>query len=201
MIYRDRFGYLRQIPNAQFGDGFGDYSDVGEIIYDGFGNPLGILPFLAALAAPLAAKFLPKLTAALPGLVSSITGRRPSSSPAPAAPPPPPLHAPVVSAPATPTIVQMPVPVPIPPQQPMRPSPYLQAQPPPMRLYRRRRRFRRRAPVRLRVTEQVTVPPSSEVRFHPPGVSVSPAPPAAPPLASESSGGMGAFYEPFSFFG
>jgi hypothetical protein len=207
MIYRDRFGYRRQIPDAQFGDGFGDYSDVGEVIYDGFGNPLGILPFLAALAAPLAAKFLPKLTAALPGLVSSITGGRPSLSPAPAAAPPPPLPAPVVSAPATPTIVQMPVPVPIPPQQPIGPSPYLQAQPPPMRIYRRRRRLRRRAPVRLRVTEQVTVPPSSQVRFHPPGVSVSPAPPspafpAAPPLASESTGGMGgAFYEPFSFFG
>jgi hypothetical protein len=197
MIYRDRFGYLRQMPDAQFGDGFGDYSDAGGVIYDGFGNPLGILPFLAALA-PLAAKFLPKVTAALPGLVSSITGGRPSAPPTPAAaPPPPPPPAPVVSVPATPTIIQVPVPLPIPPQQPMGPSPYLQAQQRPLRIYRRRRRLRRRAPMRLRVTEQVTVPPSSQVRFHPPGVSVSPTPSPAPaeepPVATESSGEMSGY--------
>jgi hypothetical protein len=190
MIYRDRFGYLRQMPDAQFGDGFGDYSDAGEVIYDGFGNPLGILPFLAALA-PLAAKFLPKVT----GLVSSITGASPSAQPTPAAAPPPP--APVVSVPATPTIIQVPVPLPTPPQQPMGPSPYFQAQQRPLSIYRRRRRLRRRAPMRLRVTEQITVPPSSQVRFHPPGVSVSPtpspAPPEAPPVATESSGEMSGY--------
>jgi hypothetical protein len=208
MIYRDRFGYLRQIPDAQFGDGFGDYSDAGEVIYDGFGNPLGILPFLAALAAPLAQKLIPRVAASLPGLVSSITGRRPSVPPTPEAappPPPPPPPAPVVSAPTTPTIIQVPVPFPMPPQQPMGPSPYPQAQQRPLRIYRRRRHLRRRAPVRLRVTEQVTVPPSSQVRFHPPGVSISPppspAPPAAPPVATESSGEMsGAFYGPFDNF-
>ncbi len=196
MIYRDRFGYLRQIPDAQLGDGFGNYSDSGQVIYDGFGNPLGILPFLAALA-PLAAKFLPKVTAALPGLVSSITGGGPSAQPTPAAaPPPPPPPAPVVSVPATPTIIQVPVPFPT-PQQPMVPSPYLQAQQRPLSIYRRRRRLRRRAPMRLRVTEQVTVPPSSQVRFHPPGVSVSPTPsptpPEAPPVATESSGEMSGY--------
>ena len=197
MIYRDRFGYLRQMPDAQFGDGFGDYSDAGGVIYDGFGNPLGILPFLAALA-PLAAKFLPKVTAALPGLVSSITGGGPSAPPTPAAaPPPPPPSAPVVSVPATPTIIQVPVPLPIPPQQPMGPSPYLQAQQRPLSIYRRRRRLRRRAPMRLRVTEQMTVPPSSQVRFQPPGVSVSPTPSPAPteasPVATESSGEMSGY--------
>src|SRR5262249_42288912 len=162
-------GYLRQIPDGQFGDGFGDYADAGQVIYDGFGNPLGILPFLAALAAPLAQKLIPRVAAALPGLVSSITGRRPSAPPTPEAtpPPPPPPPTPVVSPPTTPTIIQVPVPFPIPPQQPMGPSPYLQVPQRPLNIYRRRRRLRRRVPVRLRVTQQLTVPPSAQVRFHP----------------------------------
>jgi hypothetical protein len=208
MIYRDGFGYLRQVPDGQFADGLGDYSDAGEVVYDGFGNPLGIAPFLAALA-PLAAKLIPAAASFLPGLVSSVMGPRPSAPPPqataplplPAAPPSAPAPPPVITAPATPTIIQVPVPVPMPLQQPLGPSPYLQPRRP-LIVYRRRRRVRR-VPVRLRVTERVTAPPT-EVPAQPPPVAVLPPPqvppPSAPPVATESSGGVSGYgwYAPFS---
>jgi hypothetical protein len=205
MIYRDRFGYLRQIPDGQFGDGFGDYSDAGEVIYDGFGNPLGILPFLAALAPvlkPLALKLIPQVAAALPGLIS-----RPRAA-APAPPPPAPTTPPVsfpppAPAPAAPTIIQVPMPMPMmPPIAPPMPAPGAQR---PV-FFARRRRPRRRVPVRLRVREEVTAPPGAAVRVQPPFVSVSPRAPVpspvpAPSVATESSGEMsGAFYGPFDNF-
>jgi hypothetical protein len=200
MIYRDGFGYLRQVP-----DGLGDYSDAGEVVYDGFGNPLGIAPLLAALA-PLAKTLIPAAASFLPGLVSSVMGPRPSAPTPPAiAPPPPPAGPPapppVITAPATPTIIQVPVPVPMPLQQPLGPSPYLQPRRP-LIVYRRRRRVRR-VPVRLRVTERVTAPPA-EVPAQPPPVAVLPPPqvppPSAPPVATESSGGVSGYgwYAPFS---
>jgi hypothetical protein len=104
MIYRNEFGYLRQIPDEQFADGLGDY---GEVIYDGFGNPLGILPFPAA-PAPLAAKLLPKAAAALPGLIST---------PRAAAPAPPSAGAAVrVQPPLVSVSPRAPVPEPVPAQ-------------------------------------------------------------------------------------
>lgn len=103
MIYRNGFGYLRQIPDGQFADGLGDY---GEVIHDGFGNPLGILPFPAA-PAPLAAKLLPRAAAALPGLISTPRAAAPGPPLAgPAAPPvffPPPAPAPAAPAPSVAT--------------------------------------------------------------------------------------------------
>jgi hypothetical protein len=184
MIYRNRFGYLRQIANERFADGLGNY---GEVIYDGFGNPLGILPFLAALApalAPLAAKLLPKAAAILPGLIS------PPRAAAPAPPPPMPVTPPIsflppAPAPAVSTTVQVPVPTPM-----MPPMPAPGAQRPVY--FARRRRPRRRVPVRLRVREEVTVPPETTVRVQPPVVGVS------PPASGELSG---TFYGPFSVFG
>jgi hypothetical protein len=187
MIYRNEFGYLRQIPDERFADGLGNY---GEVIYDGFGNALGILPFLAALApalAPLAAKLLPKAAAILPGLIS-----RPRAA-APAPPPPAPVTPPIsfpppAPVPAAPTIIQVPVPMPMmAPIAPPMPAPGAQR---PV-FFARRRRPRRRIPVRLRVREDVTAPPATTVRLQPPGVSVSPA-------SGELSG---AFYGPFSVFG
>jgi hypothetical protein len=187
MIHRNEFGYFRQIPDERFADGLGNY---GEVIYDGFGNPLGILPFLAALVpalAPLAAKLLPKAAAILPGLIS-----RPSAA-APAPPPPMPVTPPIslpppMPAPAPPPIIQMPPPMPMmPPIAPPMPTPGAQR---PV-YFVRRRRPRRRAPVRLRVREEVTAPSAATVRVQPPLVSVS------PPPSGELSG---AFYGPFSVF-
>jgi hypothetical protein len=202
MTYRDEFGYFRQIPDGRFADGLGNY---GEVIYDGFGNPLGILPFLAALVpalAPLAAKLLPKAAAILPGLIS-----KPRAT-APAQPPPVPTTPPVsfpapAPAPAAPTIIQVPAPMPVmPPIAPLTPAPGAQR----LLYFPRRRRRRRRAPVRLRVRQEVTAPPAATVRVQPPLVRISPPGPVpAPPgpsVATESSGGVsGAFNGPFSFFG
>jgi hypothetical protein len=187
MIYRNEFGYLRQIPDARFADGLGNY---GEVIYDGFGNPLGILPFLAALApalAPLAAKLLPKAAAILPGLIS------PPRAAAPAPPPPMPVTPPIsvpppAPAPAVSTTVQVPVPMPMMPPMPPMPAPGAQR---PV-YFARRRRPRRRVPVRLRVREEITAPSAATVHVQPPLVSVS------PPATGELSG---AFYGPFSVFG
>jgi len=188
MTYRNEFGYLRQVPDERFADGLGNY---GEVIYDGFGNPLGILPFLAALApalAPLAAKLLPKAAAILPGLFSP-----PRAAP-PAPPPPMPVTPPMsfpppAPAPAAATPIQVPMPMPMmPPIAPPTPTPGAQR----LVYFARRRRPRRRVPVRLRVREEVTAPPAATVRVQPPPVSVS------PPASGELSG---AFYGPFSFFG
>jgi hypothetical protein len=194
MIYRNRFGYLTHIPDGRFADRLGDY---GEVIYDGFGNSLG-LPFIAALA-PLAAKLIPAAAAIVPGLISK---RRA------AAPPPPPLQAtppvsfppPTPPPPVAPTIIQVPVPIPMMP--PPIPAPRAQRL-----VFLARRRRRRRVPVRLQLREEVTAPPAATVRVQTPLVSVSPPAPMSaslpgPSVATESSGGMrGAFYEPFSFYG
>ena len=57
MLVQDTLtGYLHEVPDAQiYGAPYGEYPEpMGEVVYDGFGNPVG-LPFLA----PLAAKILP----------------------------------------------------------------------------------------------------------------------------------------------
>jgi hypothetical protein len=201
MIYRNAFGYLRQIPDGHFADGLGDY---GEVIYDRFGNALGF-PAIAALA-PFVAKLLPAAAAILPGLISKPRAEAPA--PPPSAPAIPPVSfTPPTPAPTAPTIIQVPVPMPMmPPIAPPMPMPGAQR----LVLVARRRRYRRprrRVPVRLRVREEVTAPPGATVRVQPPAFSVSPlrsaaAPVPEPSVATESSGGMGgAFYEPFSFFG
>jgi hypothetical protein len=82
MLIRDRFGYFYDVPDERFRGWVAP--GLGEIAYDGFGNPLGF-PALAALL-PLAAKFLPMAASLLPGLTSSAP---------PPAPPPAPVPAPV----------------------------------------------------------------------------------------------------------
>lgn len=174
MIFRDQLGYLRQVPDEQFADGFGQYPEFGEMLYDGLGNPLG-LPFLATL--------IPAAAAALPGIISSFTKPRTPALPWP--PQPIPLPAP--------NVIQSPAPMP--------PSIYgPTAVQRPVVVYRRRRA--RRAPFRLRVPEPVTVPPAAEVHIEPPPLSVLPpevepvppssVPPPEPP-ATESSGGVSGY--------
>ena len=177
MIIRDQFGYLHDVPNRQF-VGAGE-SPFGEVVYDGFGNPLGAFPALAALLPSL----LPMITSILPGLIPGPSA--PPSPPPSAPPPPPPLpFTPEPVAPALQKVVVIREPGPAAPV----PLPY--APPVPatalMKVFRRRRvRRRRRAPVRARlerrVTEQLTVPPL-------PG-SAEP----LPPPATESSGGLGGY--------
>jgi len=91
-------GYLHEVPGYAGWGGWGGYPappEVGwyggsglgatdpygagygeghyQVAYDGFGNPVGAFPALAALA-PLAAKFLPMALPALPGLLKSLLG-------------------------------------------------------------------------------------------------------------------------------
>ena len=174
MLFRDQFGYFHDVPNERVGwvsPGF------GEVVHDGFGNPLGF-PLLSLL--PLAAQILPSLL----GPAGS-----PSSPPAPAAPPPPP----VASSPPSPVQLFAPSPSMSPPQvivireptperaaflQPLQP-----AQIAPRVLLHRRGARRRRTPIRARVerfTEQVSVPPSAL--------------PEPVSMATEASGEMNGWY-------
>jgi hypothetical protein len=66
MLVQDTLtGYLHEVPDSQaYGAYLGELPDpMGEVAYDGFGNPVG-LSFLA----PLAAKFAPTALKALPGI-------------------------------------------------------------------------------------------------------------------------------------
>jgi hypothetical protein len=188
MLIRDRFGYLRDIPEQRFGRW--SNSGLGEVVYDGLGNPVGAFPFLAALA-PLAAKILPMAANLLPMLAPS----RPSSPP-PASPPapallPPSSYEPIRSAatPAPPQIIVVREPpspgAPFPPPSSLGPG-----QMRPLVVFRRRGLRRRRPRVRVKVertTEQVSLPP-------PPALS-------PPPVASESSGGVNGWYPSARFGG
>ena len=177
MLIRDRFGYFYDVPDERFSGWVAP--GLGEIAYDGFGNPLGF-PALAALL-PLAAKFLPMAASLLPGLTSSAPP--PAQPPAPVRAPAAPPVAPVIAPPQV-IVIREPAPaMPAGPQGIMRSVQAL----PRVRLHRRRGR---RRPVRVKVerlTEQVTVPP----------------PAALPPpqtTATEASGGMNGWY-PAPHFG
>ena len=71
MLVQDTLtGALHEVPEVS---GYGYYGEPAETmgeLYDGFGNPVGFLPFLA----PLAAKLLPALSNVLPGIAKSIPG-------------------------------------------------------------------------------------------------------------------------------
>ena len=72
MLVQDTLtGYLHEVPDSQaYGAYLGELPDqMGEVVYDGFGNPVG-LPFLA----PLAAKFAPTALKALPGIFRGVRG-------------------------------------------------------------------------------------------------------------------------------
>jgi hypothetical protein len=122
-------GYLHEVPDYQLGY-WGEVPEqlygVGQVIYDGLGNPVG-LPFLAPIAAALA----PMAEKIVGGLLSP---PRPPQPP----PPPPPAPAPAALAPM-PGPYPMPYPMPgapmapYPPPMPGMPMPY-------SRYFRRRRR-------------------------------------------------------------
>src|SRR6185503_19276953 len=73
MLYQDRLGILREIPDSQvYGLGFAEYPyGVGEsqILYDGLGNPVGAWPFsnIAKAVGGLVSKALPAVASFIPG--------------------------------------------------------------------------------------------------------------------------------------
>jgi hypothetical protein len=72
MLVQDTLtGYLHEVPDSQlYEPEYAEYPEpVGEVVYDGFGNPVG-LPFLAPIASALA----PMAAKALPGVVKGLTG-------------------------------------------------------------------------------------------------------------------------------
>jgi hypothetical protein len=80
MLVRDTLtGYLHEVPDAQlYEPEYAEYPEpMGEVVYDGFGNPVG-LPFLAPLAAKalpvLASRLVPAAARALPGIVRGARG-------------------------------------------------------------------------------------------------------------------------------
>ncbi len=80
MLVQDTLtGYFHEVPDAQvYGPQYGEYPEpVGEVVYDGFGNPVGF-PFLAPLAAKLlpaiASRVIPAAARALPGIIRGATG-------------------------------------------------------------------------------------------------------------------------------
>lgn len=80
MLVQDTLtGYLHEVPDAQlYEPEYAEYPEpMGEVVYDGFGNPVG-LPFLAPLAAKalpvLASRLIPAAARALPGIVRGARG-------------------------------------------------------------------------------------------------------------------------------
>jgi len=70
MLVQDTLtGALHDVPEVSGYGYYGEPDNVGEL-YDGFGNPVGFLPFLA----PLAAKLLPAISNVLPGIAKAIPG-------------------------------------------------------------------------------------------------------------------------------
>jgi len=99
--------YLNTAGLSGYGAAFGRSPTVpGRVLYDGLGNPVGILPFIAALA-PIAAKLFTALpaiagkAATLLPKITAVTSSLAPSGPAPQANIPPP--APLPSAPPSPT--------------------------------------------------------------------------------------------------
>jgi hypothetical protein len=76
MLVQDTLtGYLHEVPDSQtYGAYLGELPDQigeGQVVYDGFGNPVG-LPFLAPIASALA----PMAAKALPGVVKRLSSFR-----------------------------------------------------------------------------------------------------------------------------
>lgn len=74
MLVQDTLtGALHEVPDVAGYGGYGYYGEPAETmgeVYDGFGNPVGFLPFLA----PLAAKVLPGIAKHIPGIAKHIPG-------------------------------------------------------------------------------------------------------------------------------
>lgn len=65
MLIQDMLtGYIHEVPDQSYGSNFAGYGaewreppqQYGQVLYDGLGNPVGFLPVIAKLLAPLAAK-------------------------------------------------------------------------------------------------------------------------------------------------
>jgi hypothetical protein len=125
MLYQDRLGILREIPDSQvYGLGFaGSPYGESQIVYDGLGNPVGAWPFsniaksiggLVSKALPAVASFIPGgslISQALPALASGMAPSPAAPQPAQAALPQPAPAA--LMSPGAPS--PMPVPLPSPP--------------------------------------------------------------------------------------
>lgn len=197
MRFYDRFGYTHEVPDQQ-SIGRAHPLDQAQVVYNGFGDPVGfafLAPFLP-LIAKAAGALLPTVTSLLTSSPRPAAAPAPSPSPRPdplqqSLPPPGPLP----SAPAPPPqfiVVREPAPA-------MLPSMPLPAQMVPSAVLRPRRvrLRRRRAPVRLRVervTEQMSVPPPATVQLRPTSMTAEPSPAAPPSPATESSGEMSGWY-------
>ena len=71
MLVQDTLtGALHDVPDVAGYGYYGEPADTMGEVYDGFGNPVGFLPFLA----PLAAKLLPAESNLLPGIAKAIPG-------------------------------------------------------------------------------------------------------------------------------
>jgi hypothetical protein len=107
MLVQDTLtGYFHEVPDSQLyvGD-FGEFPEQigeGQVVYDGFGNPVGLLPALL----PVASALVPAAAGLVRGLFRR-RRRRPPSAPQPMVPPPP-----VMVAPPPPTPAMMPESVP-----------------------------------------------------------------------------------------
>ena len=104
MLVRDQFsGMLHEVPDLSA-------YDVGEVVYDGLGNPVAIAPpglafddgLGGALGLPFLLPLLPALASALPAVTGLLSNLGPKSAPPPPPPPPmtPPPMAPAPMAPA-----------------------------------------------------------------------------------------------------
>src|SRR5215469_10803471 len=189
-----RFGYAHEIPGPP-PIGRAPAFDQAQVVYDGFGDPVGF-----AFLAP----FLPLIAKAAGAILPTVASFLTSSPKAAVAPQPPPTSQPVP--------VPQTFPMPVPPPSTAAPSPQIvvirepaPAMVPPMlpsgqigpTTILRTRRLRRRRPVRLRVervTEQVPVPPSSPVQPRPSPMTAEPLPAEPPPPVSQSRSEVSGWY-------
>src|SRR4051812_3821704 len=100
MLVRDRFGRMRRdAPDLS------EY-EVGEVVYDGLGNPVAIAPaglaFDDGLGGALGLPFLLPLLPAIASALPAVTGLLSKLGPGSAAPPPPPPAPRVETAPMAP---------------------------------------------------------------------------------------------------
>jgi hypothetical protein len=108
MLVRDPYsGYLHEVPEAygqplaqapfEEAPDLSEY-EVGQTVYDGLGNPVGIFPFIPLIAKALPAiaqTVLPAISKILPKAAASVVSSlAPSRPPAVMAPPPPANFAP-----------------------------------------------------------------------------------------------------------
>jgi hypothetical protein len=104
MLVRDQFsGILHDAPDLS------EY-EVGEVVYDGLGNPVAIAPpglafddgLSGTLGLPFLLPLLPAIASALPAVTGLLSNLGPKSAPPPPMAPPPTAPAPIAPAPMAP---------------------------------------------------------------------------------------------------